>query len=235
METLNDENEMLKMKMEELELELEIARDEGESDDEDSVLKRAARESLQNEKLKEALLRLRELSQDRERELAEQVKTLEEENQLFAEYKQKYTDAAEALKLAESNVEDLRQQLEGALGAEEMIEDLTDENMQLKDEVKKLQDTIEESESLIEVLNELEVNHSESEKQLQEEVDYKDVITAEQAKKIQTLEKTNEESEYTITRFRDLVKTLTRYVSGPVHLGVLAYEMATGIPVTSRR
>ena len=59
-----------------------------------------------------------------------------------------------------------------------------------------------------EIMNELEINHVESEKQMQEELDYRDFLIGEQAKRMGQLETSNEEAEYTITRYREVVLSL---------------------------
>ena len=71
---------------------------------------------------------------------------------------------------AEYAIEDLRSQLDNALGAEEMLEELTERNLSYGEKVEELQATIEDLENLKELADELEINHVETEKQMQEEL-----------------------------------------------------------------
>ncbi len=68
-------------------------------------------------------------------------------------------------------IEDLKLQLDDALGAQDLVEQLTERNLQLSDLVKKLRDEIEEHETIAEINNELEEQHTINEKELREEID----------------------------------------------------------------
>ena len=46
-----------------------------------------------------------------------------------------------------------------ALGAEEMVEKLTDKNLELEEEIEKLQETVQDLEALRELNEELEESH----------------------------------------------------------------------------
>ena len=71
---------------------------------------------------------------------------------------------------AEALAEELRSQLDDALGAEEMLEQLTERNLSLSEKVEELTATIEDLEALKELNDELEETHVETEKQLLEEI-----------------------------------------------------------------
>ncbi|TDZ23156.1 Dynactin, 150 kDa isoform [Colletotrichum orbiculare MAFF 240422] len=212
-EVLRSELEALKQKAEELELEVEILREEnaefsqGMTPDE-----RASSSWLQmertNERLKEALWRLRDLTQQQEEELKDQIKTLEEDLQEFGVVKEQFDEARDKLAQSEAAVEDLRQQLDNALGAEDMIEDLTERNMSMSEQIEELKAVIEDLENLKEVNDELEINHVQNEKEMQEELDFKDSVIAEQARRAGEQEEALEDMEYTLSRFRGLVTSL---------------------------
>lgn len=216
-EALRAELEAVRGKAEELEMEVEILREEnaelsGEMTQEEKTSAGWLQMEKQNDRLREALLRLREITSQTESELKDNIKSLEEDNTELAVFKENYENTKAKLLASEAAVEDLRQQLEAALGAEEMLEDLTERNLGMSEQIEELKATIEDLESLKEISDELEINHVETEKQMQEEVDYKDLVIMEQAKRIGLLDSSNEEAEYTITRFRDLVSNLQRYV-----------------------
>jgi len=207
------ENANLKQRLEELELENEILKDENQELGQDmSPEERTSAGWLQmereNERLREALLRLRDISQEQEAELKNQIKSLEEDVQDLAQVKQQYDDTKARLLECEADIEDLRQQLDAALGAEEMIEELSDQNMSLREQIDELKIAIDDLQSLKELNDELEINHVENEKQLQEVIDFKDSLISEQTRRATQQEETLTDQEYTISRFRELVTNL---------------------------
>jgi dynactin 1 len=212
-EVLRGELDALKQKTEELELEVEVLREENEElGQEMSPEEKTSQGWLQmernNERLREALLRLRDLTQQQEEELRDQVKSLEEDLQDLSGVKEQLDTTKERLAQSEAAIEDLRQQLDNALGAEDMIEELTERNMSMSEEIDELKAVIEDLESLKELNDELEVNHVETEKEMQEDIDFKDNIIFEQAKRAAQQEETLEDMEYTLSRFRELVTNL---------------------------
>ena len=212
-EVFRTELEALKQRAEELELEVDILREENqELGNEMSPEEKASQGWLQmernNERLREALIRLRDMTQQQEAELRAQIKSLESDVQEMSGIKEQFEATKEKLQQSEAGIEDLRQQLDTALGAEEMIEELTDRNMNMNEEVEELKATIEDLESLKELNDELEVNHVETEKQMQEEIDYKDAVIAEHSRKASQQDETMADYEYTVGRFRELVTNL---------------------------
>ncbi|KPM34628.1 Dynactin, isoform [Neonectria ditissima] len=212
-EVLKAELDALKEKTEELDLEVEILREENEEYSNGmSPEERASAGWLQmertNERLREALLRLRDLTQESEEELNDQIKGLEDELKEFNAIKEEHSAVKEKLEQSESAVEDLRQQLDNALGAEDMIEDLTDRNMSMAEQIEELKAVIDDLESLKEINDELEINHVQHEKEMQEDLDYKDAFIMEQARRAGQQEESLEDMEYTLSRFRELVTSL---------------------------
>ncbi|KAH6610261.1 hypothetical protein Trco_000281 [Trichoderma cornu-damae] len=212
-EVLKIELDALKEKAEELQLELEILREENaEYSKGMTPEERASTGWLQmertNERLREALLRLRDLTQEQEQELRDQIAGMEEELKEFNALKEEHTTAKEKLAQSESAVEDLRQQLDTALGAEDMIEDLTERNMSMSEQIEELKAVIEDLENLKEINDELEINHVQNEKEMQEEIDFRDSVIAEQARRAQQQDATLGDMEYTLSRFRELVTSL---------------------------
>lgn len=207
------ECEALRAKVEELELELEVLREE--NDELGQVMSPEEKSShgwvqmeKTNERLREALIRLRDMTQQQEADLKEHIKELEQDLEDYAAIKSQYESTKEKLLVAETNCDDLKQQLETALGAEEMIEELADKNMRYQEQINELHAAIEDLEALKEVSDELEYNHIETEKQLQEEIDYREGIFTEQCRKISQQDEVIEDLEYTMARFRELVSTL---------------------------
>ncbi|KAG5980944.1 hypothetical protein E4U55_003454 [Claviceps digitariae] len=212
-EVLKMEVDALKQKSEELELEVEVLREENlEYSKGMTPEDRASTGWLQmertNERLREALLRLRDLTQEQEEELRDQIACLEEDVKEFGKIKQAYESAKEKLAQSEAAVDDLRQQLDTALGAEDMIEDLTERNMSMSEQLEELKAVVADLESLKEINDELEANHVQNEKEMQEELDFKDSVITEQARRAGQQEEAFEDMEYTVSRFRELVTNL---------------------------
>ncbi|KAJ5584384.1 uncharacterized protein N7459_004184 [Penicillium hispanicum] len=212
-EAFKHECEALRSKMEELQLEVEVLREENDEFSQvTSPEERSSHGWLQmektNERLREALIRLRDVTQQQEGDLKDQIKELEEDLEEYSAVKSDYEATKEKLLVAETNVDDLKQQLETALGAEEMIEELADKNMSYQEEINELKAAIEDLESLKEISDELEYTHIETEKQLQEEIDYRDGVFNEQSRKISQQDEVIEDLEYTLSRFRELVTNL---------------------------
>lgn len=211
-EAIKMEYEALKSKAEELELEVEVLREEnrelasGMTPEEKSSAGWLQLEKT-NERLREALIRLRDMTQQQEADLKKQVEELEADLEDYSALKSNYEATKEQLRVSEANMEDLKQQVE-ALGAEDMIEELTEKNMQYQEQVTELKAVIEDLESLRELNDELEINHMETEKQMQEEIDFLERLYNEQRRKVAQQDETISDLEYTLTRFRDLVSTL---------------------------
>ncbi|KAK0100652.1 hypothetical protein ONS95_007105 [Cadophora gregata] len=212
-EVLKTELEALKQKTEELELEVEVLREEnaelgGEMSPEEKTSAGWLQLERNNERLRDALMRLRDMTQQTESELRDEIKSLEEDARELGSVKEHYDVAKEKLASSEAAIEDLRQQLDNALGAEDMIEELTERNMSMNEQIEELKATIEDLESLKELNDELEINHVETEKEMQEDIDFKDSIITEQARRAAQQEETMEDMEYTLSRFRELVTNL---------------------------
>ncbi|RMX97468.1 hypothetical protein D0868_10628, partial [Hortaea werneckii] len=217
-EGLQAELDALRAKNEEMELELEVLRDEnGELSKEMSPEERTSAGWLQmeksNERLREALLRLRDLTQDKEAELKEQIQSLEDKVKEMDIVRNEYDETREKLLRSEADTNDLRQQLEAALESEEMIEELTERNGRLEAHLGQLRTTIEELEDLRELNDELEVNHIEQEKQLQEEIDFKDSILLDRERTAKQQQEALDEADYTITRYRGLVSQMQKDIA----------------------
>ncbi|ESZ89969.1 hypothetical protein SBOR_9642 [Sclerotinia borealis F-4128] len=212
-EVLRTELDALKQKTEELELEIEVLQDEntelgGEMNAEEKTSQSYLQMERKNERLTEALLRLRDLTQQAEAELKDEIKSLREDVRDLGSVKEHYDVVKGKLAQSEAVIEDLRQQLDNALGAEDMIEELTDRNMSMSEQIEELKVTIEDLESLKELNDELEINHVETEKEMQEEIDFKESIINEQTKRAVQQDESLDDMEYTLSRFRELVTSL---------------------------
>src|SRR5690606_18517968 len=141
-EVYKAELDALKQKTEELELEVEILREENaELTKGMSSEERASAGWLQmernNERLREALIRLRDLTPEQEQELRDQIRGLEGDLREFETGKAQYAACKEDVAQTQTAVEDVREQLNNALGAEELIESLTEQTMNQAEEIKE--------------------------------------------------------------------------------------------------
>ncbi|KID75849.1 Dynactin, isoform [Metarhizium brunneum] len=205
--------EALKLKTEELELKVDLLEAEnsdyckGMSPEERASAGWMQMEST-NERLREALIRLRDITQDQEKELRDQIAGLEEDIKELGPVKEHHDLTKEKLIRSEQVVEQLKEQLNDALGAQSMIEELSEQNMDMSSMIEKLKLEITELETLKEIDDELEANHVQLEKQMQEELDIRDTIISEQVQRAGRQQGELDDRAHTILRFRELVESL---------------------------
>lgn len=212
-ESMKIELDSLWRKHEELELEVEVLREENqelgkEMSPEDKTSQGWLQIERSNERYREALVLLRDAKQQQEADLKGHIAELEQDVQALNKIKDEHTHTNEKLSQSESTIVELREQLDTALGAEEMIEELTEKNMTLTEKMDESRQIIEDLENLKELNDELEVNHTETEKQLQDEIDYNEALLAEEARKSAIQDGTIQDLAYTGKRFRDLVTNM---------------------------
>ncbi|KAI0019778.1 CAP-Gly domain-containing protein [Xylariomycetidae sp. FL0641] len=212
-EVFKMEVDTLKQKLEELELEVEILREENaEYSQGMSTEERESTGWLQmersNERLRQALIRLRDLTEQQDEENKAQIKSLQSELEEFDALKEEHEIAKEKVLEAEARAEDLRQQLDDNLGAEAVIEQLSYEKLQQSEQINELKAVIDDLEALKEINDELEVNHVQNEKEMQQDLDFKDNVITEQARRAAEKDDIIGDLEYTMSRFRELVTTL---------------------------
>lgn len=212
-ESLKSELDALKLSHDELRLEVEVLREENqELGKEMSPEEKTSQGWLQmersNDRLREALMRLRDVTQEQEADFREQIAELEGDLHGLKGVKTQQEQTEAALEESESTIKELREQLESALGSEDIIEELTEKNLALNEQVENLKASIEELESLKELNDELEINHMENAKQMQQEIDNNEVLLAEQARNASIQDQTIQDLDYTVTRFRNLVTSM---------------------------
>ncbi|KZT73394.1 hypothetical protein DAEQUDRAFT_762303 [Daedalea quercina L-15889] len=210
------ELEEVKEKLAVVEVELQVLREGGgeEEGGESNVKQSLAYVQLekQNERLKEALVRLRDITSESETENRKRISEMEKDvatlDELQGKLGSQHDEALFRLTNAEVQVEELKMQLDDALGAEEMLVQLTERNLMLGEKIEEMRITIEDLEALKELNDELEENHVETEKAMQEEIEAKETQIREQGAKIASLEEACQDLEGTIVRFRELVMQL---------------------------
>ncbi|KAF8346896.1 dynactin [Amanita rubescens] len=211
-ELAESEVEELKEKLAVLEVEMNVLKQGGSADREGSEAIKNTLDYIQlekqNERLKEALIKLKEVSSETEQEQRKRIMEMESDVNEFEQLQAQYEEALGKLANAEVQVEDLKLQLDDALGAEEMLVQLTERNLELGEKIEEMRITIEDLEALKELNDELEENHVETEKQLNEDLDVKEMQVREHVNKIEELEDTILDLDGTIGQFRELVTQL---------------------------
>ncbi|RCI05266.1 hypothetical protein CU098_009430 [Rhizopus stolonifer] len=214
-ENLQQEVNVLKDKIEEISVDLDVLKKEADiinripdRDNEEKTPLEVIQLERHNERLKEALMRLRDATTARENELLDKVRNLEKETYELEEVKLQYEKTRDKLEMAEFTIEELKQRLDDALGAEDLVEQLTEKNLALAEKMEEMRMAIDDLEALKELADELEDNHMETEKQLQAEIDHRDMLLREQMERLRSSEETSADYEGTIQQFRELVTTL---------------------------
>jgi dynactin 1 len=204
------ELESLRLRLEEVELELNVVTLEREviTDEMSDEAKLAASyRQLQSERnrLKDAILYLREITEQTEAGLRTRIRELEAEQVEAETLKEEQTAMRTQITQLESTVDDMRQQLDAANAWEEIIEDLSDQNQQFKEQLAEKEGAIRDLENLKELNDELETHHIEQANELRAELEAVEVDLAEQTQKVAEQDASISEQENLITKFRDLV------------------------------
>jgi dynactin 1 len=209
-ETLQHEVDALKDKVEEVTLDLEILRGEIDKSGIEGVTESAQVKQLeqQNDRLKDALVRLRDLSNQEKAEHQAVQKALEKQTAMVKQLTGQNEKLKQDYEEVEQTVDELKEQVDAALGAEEMVEKLTDRNLELEEEVKEKTELIADLESLREMHEEMEEHHVETELELREEIDMANARTRGAYLKVDAAQEMTADYQQTISQFRDLVRNL---------------------------
>ncbi|RUS21843.1 dynein associated protein-domain-containing protein [Endogone sp. FLAS-F59071] len=214
-ENLQQEVNLLKEKIEEISVDLDVFKKEGDIINRAQDYEGDAKPSVeviqlekQNERLKEALVRLRDMTTEQEAELKERIKILEKDNAALHDAYAQNERYKELLGDAEARIQEAKERMDISLASEDMVEQLTEKNLDLKEKLEELRTAVEDLEALKEANDELEEGYIENMKQLQAEIDHKDMLLREQFERIRSSEDTNADYESTIAQFRELVANL---------------------------
>ncbi|PWN44195.1 hypothetical protein IE81DRAFT_37527 [Ceraceosorus guamensis] len=162
----------------------------------------------QNDRLRDALGRLRDITNETESEQKRRIAELEKELNSLSDLQAQFETVSQRLEAADAIIEDLKLQLDDALSTEEMLEQLTERNLLLGEKIEEMHATIEDLEAIKELNDELEETHIDTERQLQEEVDLKDLHVRDLRVRNEMLEASLVDHENTFAQFRELVLNL---------------------------
>ncbi|XP_075161094.1 dctn1-related [Haematobia irritans] len=221
-ETLQLELELAQEQCEELTLDVEILKAENErylcgSDNnhmalvkDENISSNGEIKKLEqyNQRLRETVIKLRDVLTDEKQQSMKAFKELETKNSEILELKKTKELLTQRCDVMEAHIMDLREQVDAALGAETMVATLADAKLELEDRVRLLEEEVSELEALEEIHEQLIESNQELERDLREEIEMLNSnIRTLQQEKDSALE-TVYERDCTIMKFRALVKTL---------------------------
>uniref|UniRef100_A0A182JQ22 Dynactin subunit 1 n=1 Tax=Anopheles christyi TaxID=43041 RepID=A0A182JQ22_9DIPT len=221
-DTLALELETAKERIEELTLDLEILKTEmqekvvssgagtGIAGDGSAVASTYEFKQLeqQNARLRETLVRLRDLSAHEKHEIQKLEKELETKKSEVTELQRTKEKFSAKIDELEAQLGDLQEQVDAALGAEEMVEQLAEKKMELEDKVKALEEEVAELEALEEVHEQLVESNHELEMDMREELDMAHAAKREAVREKDAALETIVDRDQTILKFRELVQRL---------------------------
>ncbi|KAF2130801.1 hypothetical protein P153DRAFT_365449 [Dothidotthia symphoricarpi CBS 119687] len=204
------EIEALRARVEERDLELEILRSEAEllttdMTEEDKEAAGFFKLQEENDRLREALIRLKEYAEEREKEHKACILELEEETSQVDLIKQTNASLLERLQNTDAFVCDLQQQVDASNEWEEMVEVLSSKNHDLEESVVEKDLVIKDLESLRELNEELELQRMEEADEMRAELEVKDSELAEHLQRLLDQSAVIEERDELITKFRELI------------------------------
>uniref|UniRef100_A0A8C6TLC4 Dynactin subunit 1 n=1 Tax=Neogobius melanostomus TaxID=47308 RepID=A0A8C6TLC4_9GOBI len=209
-ESLQLEVDSYKERVEELTMDLEILKHEIEEKGSDGAASSYHVKQLeeQNARLKEALVRMRDLSASEKQEHLKLQKQTEKKNvELDAQRGQK-EKLLEEMAVAEKTIDELKEQVDASLGAEEMVETLTERNLDLEEKVRELRETVTDLEAINEMNDELQENARETELELREMLDLGAARVREAEKRVEAAQETVADYQQTIQKYRELTAHL---------------------------
>ncbi|TSK42167.1 Dynactin subunit 1 [Bagarius yarrelli] len=209
-ESLQQEVDALKERVEELTMDLEILKHEIEEKGSDGAASSFHVKQLeeQNGRLKEALVRMRDLSATEKQEHSKLQKQMEKKNLELETMRMQKEKLQEEMKMSEKTIDELKEQVDAALGAEEMVETLTERNLDLEEKVRELREAVTDLEAINEMNDELQENARETELELREQLDLSAASVREADKRVEAAQETVADYQHTIQKYRELTAHL---------------------------
>ncbi|CAG9538948.1 unnamed protein product [Cercopithifilaria johnstoni] len=212
---LQTEIEAEKQRTQELEVELELLRNEMEQSSDSSFRCNSVQMKQleqQNEKLREALVRMRDVTGQMvidKQELTKENERLKDELASLTKMCEKIKKDSDAY---ENIIAELREQVDVAMGSEKMIEALTDRNLDMEEKVRALEETIDDFETMRAMDEEILETQKDAEKELREELDKACGRISELLLQIKACGAQAENYEKTILMFRKKVSDLNEEI-----------------------
>ncbi|OQR79112.1 dynactin subunit 1-like, partial [Tropilaelaps mercedesae] len=122
-------------------------------------------------KLKEAVVKLRDINATDRMKMSEMARELEQVEHDLSDVRRINSKLNQQVDQYELQIGELHEQIDAALGAEEMVEKLTEKNLSLEEKVRELQEVVDDLEKLQDLNDELQDTARETEQDLREEVE----------------------------------------------------------------
>ncbi|XP_076295739.1 dynactin subunit 1 isoform X1 [Lasioglossum baleicum] len=213
-ETLQIELEQLKEKLEEQTLDLEILRTEmseraaGGGATAGTTSYEIKQLEQQNNRLRETLVRMRDLSAHEKHEFQKLQKDLDQKKSEILELGRTKEKLSTRVEEMEHQIADLQEQVDAALGAEEMVEALGEKKMALEEKVAELEEAVTDLEALQDMSDQLAESSKELELELREELDMALGSARDAYHHRDAALETLADRELTIAKFRELTHQL---------------------------
>lgn len=208
------EVEALKEQLEASQLEIQLIQQTKELKHEEMIQNlptdqaEVARIQQQNETLTDALRQLRDLSVHEKKRFES---TYEQQKRTIAKLSGEAAllkETQSALAKANTEVEDLKLALDDAETYEQMVEELSDKNLFLSEEVESLKERVATLQEMVDTADEIEEGHQEYEQQLQSELTSKEFEVGEVRQKLKTAQVKIDDLQKTLNQFRTLTSRL---------------------------
>ncbi|KAG7359168.1 CAP-Gly domain containing protein [Nitzschia inconspicua] len=164
--------------------------------------------SIQNARLREALIRLREQSSMEKMELSRQMRTLEKQAEEAKTLSVEVESLRESRKDYEEQISDLKDMVEQGSAYEIMVEDLSDRVLSLEEELNAALQTIREMEEAADITAEMEEVQSEELKALNREMEDRETVIRNLEEAIKMQRKREEDFQRTVANYRGMLENL---------------------------
>lgn len=162
----------------------------------------------QNARLRETLVRMRDMSAHEKHEHQKLLKDMDQKKSEIAELARTKEKLSSRIDSMEHQLADLQEQVDAALGAEEMVVILGEQKLTLEERVTALLEEVAELEQLQDMNDQLVESNAELELDLREELDLAHAATREALREKEAALETIADRESTIVKFREVVQKL---------------------------
>lgn len=221
-ETLQLELDQAREQIEELTVDLEILKEAGGGmtmptggvtpDGEEvggATLLQVKQLEQQNQRLHDTLVKMRDVAAHEKHEMQKLSKEMETRKTELTTISRTKEQLDQQLQEKSAQIADLQEQVDAALGAEDMVETLTERNLELEEQVIELEEQVRDLED-INYTNDLLVEGAkEQELELREDIDLTAAKLRETEREREALGAVIVDRDATIAKFRELVQTLT--------------------------
>ncbi|BFZ56982.1 hypothetical protein PYCC9005_004032 [Savitreella phatthalungensis] len=199
----------MRERVEELQLELDIMKEDVPMEEEASTESRSLRNlEAQNERLKDALVRLDEVSREQQKQIEEHDNAEGGRQAELANAKLAAREALAKLNEHEASIEDLKQRLDLSIGSEDMLEALADRNLLLSEQLAVCKQEIADLEALKDLADELDVTQRREAFELRDQIYQRENALAELSQTARQEQERADQYGETIVRLKELIENL---------------------------